>query len=1774
MKFTIRTILIVFTSLFCGLSSAQNGRFGSQSVANESLWQDRSPEAMQTNGTRYIVVKKSRNLQLDFAGMRSFLSQAPSEQATTIQNSQYILALPMPDGGFHHYRIVESSIMEAPLQAMFPEIRTYAGQGIEEPGAYIRLDATPQGFHAMVLRPGQSTIFVDPYALGDTRLYISYFRKDFTPYNKQMSCSFDEYNVEGLQEDGLDENPGMTTARLFGDCQKRTYRLAVAATGEYTAFHGGTVALAQAAQVTTMNRVNGVYLRDLAVQMNIVANNNLIVYTNAATDPYANGTPNTMITQNQTNCDNVIGSANYDIGHVFGTNSGGLAGLGVICSNGNKARGVTGSGAPVGDPFDIDYVAHEMGHQFGANHTQNNNCNRNSATAMETGSASTIMGYAGICAPNVQNNSDDYFHFVSLREMFARMVATNCPVTTSIPNNAPVLSPLLANYNIPRSTPFVLSVNATDADAADVLTYCWEQYDNQTSTQPPVATSTGGPNFRSFDPVTDNKRYFPRLSDLVNNTTFTWEVLSSVTRNMRFAVYVRDNHIGGTCGDNDSMTVRVTSTAGPFVVTAPTNTGITWPALSNQTVTWNVASTTAAPVSCANVDIFLSTDGGFTYPITLATGVPNNGSATISVPNLASTTCRVMVKGAGNIFFDISNNNFAITAATNDYTLTAVTTTQSVCAPANAVYTIAIGSLGGFSNPVTMSATSVPAGGTATFSPNPVTPGNNTTMTISGTGGIAAGTYTITVQGSSTTGIKTTPVTLTVASGPPAAATLTTPANGATNFSTGGTLQWNAITSATYDVQIASDVAFNNIVRSQTGLATNSWTITPILASSTTYYWRVRGVNGCGNGTWSTGFNFTTDNVVCNSTVSTTVPRTISASGTPTVLDSVFVGLGGTITDVNVTNLVGTHTWVSDLRMTLISPTGTSVVLLSQLCADNDNWNIKFDNLGAPYNSIACPMTVGAVHQPSGNMTTFNGQVPTGWWKLKIDDTADQDGGALTAWTLEVCSNLPPCTLTAAVNNSTQVACFGASTGSATVTPSNGTAPYTYAWSNGQTTPTATGLAAGNYTVTVTATGGCSSTATVSITQPASAVSGTTNSTATTCGLSNGTASASGSGGSGSGYSYAWSNGSTSASLSNLAAGSYTVTITDGNNCSTTRTVSVGSSTGITATTTGVQGTTCGQNNGTVTANGNGGTGYSYSWSNGSTNQTLSGLAAGNYTVTVTAAGGCTSTASVVIASSSAVTASTSNVQNTSCGLNNGSATAVGNGGTNYAYQWSNGATTSSISNLAAGAYTVTVTSGTCTATTTVNIGSSSGIGSSITGTVPAGCTVNNGTITAAGSGGSGNYTYLWNNGQTSATATGLGAGSYTVTVTDATSGCTSSSTGQVANTSGVLASIASSSNTTCGLSNGSATAGATGGNGNFTFSWSNGSTTATSNNLAAGTYTVTATDGNGCSSVANVVIGGSTAVNATQGNVVDEICGLGNGSATVNVSGGGAPYTFAWSNGQTTQTAINLPAGSYTVTVTDAGSCTGTATFSIQNISNMTVSVSNQVNVSCAGGNDGSATASPSNGTAPYTFVWSNGQTGQTASSLAAGSYTVTVTDVQGCQAVQSVIITEPTVLAGTTTSTDESTSGASDGTATANPSGGTPPYAYSWSNGQTSQTATGLAAGVYTVTVTDANGCTSVLTSTVNLGVGIGSQAEIRVDIFPNPNSGDFFVDFALAEISDVTIVVYNKLGQQVFVQSVERTQGGRVAVHLPDVADGVYSVELRTEKSIKTRKIMVNR
>ncbi|MBK9656326.1 MAG: hypothetical protein IPO66_13005, partial [Rhodanobacteraceae bacterium] len=635
----------------------------------DSVWNDIPETAIARSAQdRQIVPLHYRTLELDREQLADVLAQAPLESVVPASRSLVRLSLPLADGRFGEFQIVESPIMQPGLAAKFPEIRTYLGQGIDDRTATLRFDVTPTGFHGQIIS-WEGTTFIDPFQPGDTQHYISYRKRDAQEVGQRLVC---EVTGQELPKDAPNFQRKGVAVDVSSGTNLRTYRLAVAATGEYTAFHGGTVALGLAAIVTTINRVTGIYEREVAVRLVLVANNNLLVYTNAATDPYANTSGD--LTANQNNITTVIGTANFDIGHLVGTGGGGVAGLGVVCNAGNKARGLTGSGSPVGDPFDVDYVAHEMGHQFSGNHTFNSNAgacngNRNASTAYEVGSGITIQGYAGICgADDVQPNSSDYFHRVSLDEILAfttnALSGASCGTQTGTGNSPPTVS-TNAGHTIPARTPFALTAFGSDPNG-DTLTYLWEQFNLGASNPTPGVLVDNGssPIFRNYNPTTSPTRTFPALASILSGANgSTWELLPTTTRTLNFRVTARDNRAGGG-GTNESLaTLSVVNTGTAFAVTAP-NTPVIWDDALPQTVTWNVAGTTANGINTQTVRISMSLDGGSTFPLTLATNVPNNGSSTVTLSGATPTTqARIKVEAENNVYFDISNVNFTITGS-------------------------------------------------------------------------------------------------------------------------------------------------------------------------------------------------------------------------------------------------------------------------------------------------------------------------------------------------------------------------------------------------------------------------------------------------------------------------------------------------------------------------------------------------------------------------------------------------------------------------------------------------------------------------------------------------------------------------------------------------------------------------------------------------------------------------------------------------------------------------------------------------------------------------------------------------------------------------------------------------------------------------------------------------------------------------------------------------------------------------------------------------------
>lgn len=749
-----------------------------------------------------------------------------------------IISLPNADGQLEDFEVFEASNFDLALQAKFPEIRAFSGKGITDKYATLKLSLSPQGIQTMVFRTEKEDEFIEAYSK-DHSVYACY-KSQRVKGQLPWSCS----TVDTQLQTGISSQLAATNSITSSAGELKTMRLAQSVTAEYSNYFGATspadLALVLAAINATLTRCNGVYEKDLALHLNLIPNEAAIIYYDPATDPYSpasTGAGGAWNGQLQSTLTSVIGDANYDIGHLFGASGGGgNAGcIGCVCGSG-KGSGFTSpsDGVPKGDNFDIDYVVHEVGHQLGANHTftfQSEGGSLSSSAQREVGSGITIMGYAGITGYDVAPHSIDIYHEISIQQIQNNLATKSCPVTTNISaNNAtPVVAPV-NNYTIPITTPFALTGSATDANAGDVLTYCWEQNDPSTSltgsNSVASPTKASGPNWLSFKPTISPTRTFPILATILAGNSVTnplpggdaiakIEALSSVDRTLNFRLTVRDNapyssvapvSVGQTAFTD--MTVTVSSAVGPFLITSQ-NSAVSYPAGSTQAVTWSVNGTNGAPTNTANVKISWSSDGGLTFPTVLAASTPNDGSENIVIPSGLTTKGRIKVEAIGNIYFDINNSDITVVVPPNDFVF-GTTTPATVACPAasNPSVTIPTSVTGTFTTPIVLTATlGIPSGASISFSPSTITPGSSTVVTLNNAGSLSAGTYNVTITGTAGASVHSTIITYIISAGTapvittqPVSASVCDPATASFTVASstpGVSYQWQSAPSAT-----------------------------------------------------------------------------------------------------------------------------------------------------------------------------------------------------------------------------------------------------------------------------------------------------------------------------------------------------------------------------------------------------------------------------------------------------------------------------------------------------------------------------------------------------------------------------------------------------------------------------------------------------------------------------------------------------------------------------------------------------------------------------------------------------------------------------------------------------------------------------------------------------------------------------------------------------------------------------------------------------------------
>ncbi|MFD2587407.1 reprolysin-like metallopeptidase [Croceitalea marina] len=944
--------------------------------------------ASEENQTNSIIGKVS-----EFDLKEAIFKSALDKGAKT--STQELIYFPEATGKLIGFMVEETPIFHPVLAAKYPQIKSYTGWS-EDKKHKIRFSSSPKGVQGMLvsLSDDEKATFIEKKK--NSEKYIAFRGNSRATAKDGFSC-----DTEGFQK----LSASTISKAIVDDQTLRTYRIAVSATGEYTQYHGGTVADALAAINATLTRVNEVFETDLGVRLQLVANNDQVIFTDANTDPYTGN----LNAQAQSTLTATIGEENYDVGHVFqrGSNNGNAGFVGSVCSDNRKGSAFSSGTDPEGDLFDIDFVAHELGHQFGANHTWSFETEDTGVQA-EPASGTTIMGYAGIVeGNNVAPNGDDYFHHNSIVQITNYLQTTSCGQTAALTNSPPTIDPV-PDYTIPKGTAFVLTANATDVDAGDVLTYTWEQIDDGV-----VVTSTFGPenasgaNFRSQKPTTNPERYFPKLSRIIQgNLTQTnpaessaWETVATIERDFNFAFTARDNATGGGQVTAELAKVTTVNAAGPFLVTSQTTNEV-YDAGSIQQITWDVANTDKTPINTQAVDILLSTDGGVTFPFLIGDDVPNTGNAVVQLPGEASTTTRIMVRASDNIFLAVNSTNFTIQES--QVVLNFQELSFETCQPNDVLVPFTFETYSGFNEEVTFSALNTPAGLTVNFSAISASiNGTNVILTLSNTGSVAVGDYPITIRGAAAGLTVENSINLKVYNTSFTPVTLLSPGDLETNTRISPQLQWQAdLNNTAYDIEIATEASFATLIESAT-VSFESYQPGNLLPE-TSYFWRVRPKNDCGTGTFGTPFSFTTSPVTCTALDGRGFPVEISAGNASTITSTISVLQDLPIADLDV-NLDISHTFLEDLIITLTSPSGTTITLLSKNCGNLNNISAVFDDEGVELSCSTNTPAINGTIQPLGSLSSFNGESSLGDWVLEIQDTANGDGGSLDSFSLAFC---------------------------------------------------------------------------------------------------------------------------------------------------------------------------------------------------------------------------------------------------------------------------------------------------------------------------------------------------------------------------------------------------------------------------------------------------------------------------------------------------------------------------------------------------------------------------------------------------------------------------------------------------------------------------------------------------------------------------------------------------------------------------------------------------
>ncbi len=1004
-KLFILSFLLIFS--IAGLNSQKN------------YWALQQVEKNNFNSLKIneVLPKEYNVFSLESEDIRNYLRQLPGEINDKPIDQTHIVKLPLSDGQLHDFILWESAVMEEGLVAKYPQIKTYKGYKKDHRATTVRITLGTSGLSGMV-KNGTELTFIDKINSVEEEKYIVYRGDDYDDpmLSHPNLCGLHDHSEITSEQ----QKPRWGLGKRNEMMELRKFRLALACTGPWGE-RRGSVEKAMEDMVALVNRSNLIFESEIAMRMVLIDNNERLINIDPNNDPYTNTTQGLEILRQNTNILNQrVGSANYDIGHVLSIcfDVGGVAG-GLICTI-NRGAGVTCYNSASLTAGTVLVFTHEVGHQITASHTFNNCPGQGGQLALangfEPGSGNTIMAYPGACGPsNLGIPRQSYFHGANLEQMlfytnFPNVEGYNCAEKVDIGNFSPIINmPYASGFTIPQSTPFYLNASATDANEEDELTYSWEQFDAQTS-RPPGEPFGNCPLFISLNPSQNTARYFPNPQRImIGDFSNRLEYLPNYSRDMTFRFIVRDNNPLGTAAVWEELKFRVDGNAGPFRITEPSSPQ-NWTYSDRVDIEWDVANTNLAPVNCQFVDIFLFTGNRIDFDsdemIILAERVPNDGLETVIIPAVTTNRARIVIKASDNIFFTLSRSDSRIIESTTPgFFMNVDNVRKATCLPEKVSYVFNTVGFSGLTDSIRFEINGLPSNIKANFNKNQLIPGESTELELDLTQAKGNNDYTFTVI-AYVDGLDTISRTLflTTFGTDIDEMTLFSPAPEASGVDPIQNYTWLRLNDAIgYELQVSTSPAFDELIISET-LFDTVYNSSLFLPKSTLYFWRIRAFNNCKIGDWSDIQTFHTESFNCFEVKSGPLVVNISATGRPTIEGTVNVLENSVVSEVSVNNLTGSHSRVSDLVVTLVSPSEKEVLLWNKKCPSALGFNLSLNDKSML--PIRCPLHVGNVHQPEQPLSSLNGENTQGIWKIRIEDTESGAGGRLTNFDLEFCTSV------------------------------------------------------------------------------------------------------------------------------------------------------------------------------------------------------------------------------------------------------------------------------------------------------------------------------------------------------------------------------------------------------------------------------------------------------------------------------------------------------------------------------------------------------------------------------------------------------------------------------------------------------------------------------------------------------------------------------------------------------------------------------------------------